>query len=49
MQIRKVTITPKLAKEMLEANVENNRNIRESRVNGYAADMLAEKWVVDSG
>jgi hypothetical protein len=38
-------ITPAIAQEMLENNIANNRKVRPARVNEFAADMAAGKWV----
>lgn len=39
-----MTVTPKLAKEWLDRNVENNRTINHNRVKMYAEDMQAGNW-----
>jgi hypothetical protein len=43
MQIKWVLVTPEMAREMLQKNV-NNRSIRVARVMMYANDMKAGKW-----
>lgn len=39
------TITPDIAREMLEKNI-NNRNLRKARVQQYAVDMAEGRWQV---
>lgn len=40
---RQIMLTPKIAKELLERNI-NNRKVSESTVDNYARDMLAGAW-----
>lgn len=40
-----VTVTPELAREWLEAN-ENNRNVRDRRVDLYSAEMESGDWLI---
>lgn len=39
-----ITITPELAKQMLERNYEKNRSIRQADVATYAADIKNDNW-----
>jgi hypothetical protein len=39
-----VEITPAMAREWLEKNIENNRGVRPSVVEAYARDMVAGEW-----
>ncbi|WP_343466313.1 hypothetical protein AAI421_17900 [Rhodococcus aetherivorans] len=40
-----VTVTPEMAREWLEAN-ENNRNVRDRRVDLYSSEMEAGDWMI---
>jgi hypothetical protein len=48
MEIKKILITPSMAKEMLESNIAN-RNLKLKVVEKYAADMIAGNWIQDTG
>lgn len=48
MEIRKILITPQLAKEMLTMNT-NNRNVSHAKVNQYSREMKSGKWMYDTG
>jgi hypothetical protein len=39
-----ITITPKVAKELLARNAKNNRKIRMTAIAAYTAEMLAGRW-----
>jgi hypothetical protein len=41
-----VEITPAMAREWLEKNIENNRGVGAQVVDAYARDMLAGKWYI---
>lgn len=47
--VKRVMVTPDIAKEWLSRGIDNNRNIRPSHVDGLARDMSAGQWVADSG
>ena len=47
MKIEKILITPTMAKELLEKNI-NNRNVKQPVVARYAKDMIAGKWKQDT-
>lgn len=42
--VKIMTVTPQLARQWLDKNRENNRNVSQSRVKQYGADMKAGKW-----
>src|SRR6185312_15924985 len=42
--VRIQTITPAIARKWLDKNRDNNRNVVQSRVKQYAADMIAGRW-----
>lgn len=46
MRVEKVTITPELARKLMGDLAENQRRIREVKVQQYARDMLAGDWPV---
>lgn len=46
---RRITITPALARAYLVVNAENNRNVKRSKIESYARDMLSGNWNSDSG
>lgn len=41
-----VFVTPELAVSWLALNIDNNRNVRKSRVNGYVRDIQSDRWVI---
>ncbi|WP_313366769.1 hypothetical protein [Microbacterium sp.] len=41
-----VFVTPELAVSWLALNIDNNRNVRKSRINGYVRDIQSDRWVV---
>ncbi|WP_431863056.1 hypothetical protein [Microbacterium algeriense] len=41
-----VFVTPELAVTWLALNIDNNRNVRKSRINGYVRDIQSDRWVV---
>lgn len=41
-----VFITPELAVSWLALNIDNNRNVRKGRINGYVRDIQSDRWVV---
>lgn len=41
-----VFVTPEMAVSWLAMNIDRNRNVRKSRVNGYVRDIQADRWVV---
>jgi hypothetical protein len=49
MRIERITITPQVASEMLETNVDRNRPLKQGVVAKYASDMAAGNWVSDNG
>jgi hypothetical protein len=49
MQLDIVKVTPTIAKQWLATNTENNRRVRQERVDFYAAEMLSGRWVESSG
>ena len=48
MEIRKILITPELAKEMLKKNT-NNRNISNAKLKQYSREMKNGLWMTDTG
>ncbi len=43
-RIETVNVTPAFARELLSRNVENNRNLRQTKVDQYARDIAANDW-----
>ncbi|SDR83685.1 hypothetical protein [Microbacterium paraoxydans] len=41
-----VFVTPELAVSWLALNIDNNRNVRKSRINGYVRDIQSDRWVI---
>lgn len=41
-----VFVTPELAVSWLALNIDNNRNVRKGRINGYVRDIQSDRWVV---
>ncbi|WP_217184009.1 hypothetical protein [Streptomyces sp. AC495_CC817] len=41
-----VFVTPELAVSWLASNIDNNRNVRKGRINGYVRDIQSDRWVV---
>lgn len=41
-----VFVTPELAAGWLQLNVEKNRNVKKSRINGYVRDIQSHNWVL---
>jgi hypothetical protein len=48
MEIKKLLLTPTIAKQYLESNV-NNRNVKNRLVTQYANDMINGRWKIDTG
>ncbi len=48
MQVRKIQVTPSVAKKYLESNT-NNRNVKPRTLNRYAADIANGRWKEDTG
>lgn len=44
MKIEIVSVSPKIAQQLLSTNADNNRKISKKMVNTYARDMIAGKW-----
>lgn len=49
MEIEKELITPSIARQMLNLNIENNRPLNPTRVIAYADDMKNGDWVTETG
>lgn len=49
MIITRIKVTPAMAKDWMKQNIARNRKVRIHRVEAYAADMKAQRWVEDSG
>lgn len=41
-----VFVTPEMAVEWLAVNIDRNRNMRKSRINGYVRDIQGDRWVI---
>lgn len=41
-----VFVTPEMAVAWLAVNIDRNRNMRKSRINGYVRDIQGDRWVV---
>lgn len=41
-----VFVTPKMAVAWLAANIDRNRNVKKSRINGYVRDIQNDNWVL---
>ena len=41
-----VFVTPDMAAGWLKLNVEKNRNVKKSRINGYVRDIQSDNWVL---
>lgn len=48
MEFKKLLVTPSIAKQYLESNV-NNRNVKNRNVLQYANDMVSGRWKSDTG
>lgn len=49
MRIERITITPQVAAEMLERNIERNRPLKQGVVSKYSDDMRSGRWVSENG
>lgn len=47
--VKKIEVTPEIARKMLESNYEGQRKVRKSTVDKYASDMSHGRWNVDAG
>lgn len=47
--IRKIEVTPEIARKLLESNYEGQRKVRKSTVEKYASDMMCGRWNTDAG
>jgi hypothetical protein len=41
-----VFVTPELAQEWLQRNIDRNRNVKKSRIGGYVRDIQTNNWVL---
>ncbi len=41
-----VFVTPELAVTWLAANIDRNRNVKKSRINGYVRDIQSDNWIL---
>lgn len=41
-----IYVTPEMAVEFLAANIDRNRNVKKSRINGYVRDIQTDNWVL---
>lgn len=49
LTIKEMTITPEMAKQMLEKNIDNNRLVNHGNANYYAKMMEKGEWIHDNG